>query len=492
MVNSTGNSPMTRRYWKPEDLAALILGLGLVALALPAAWGVDLLGWAASVQVWIDPSKLAKTVGAYKEVTPWAALGLTWASWTIVSWLAIRLTRGPLGLRGLLSLGVLLAIILVCWVCGHHALLAATAKDRKALGVSNSLGLTGEAGYLVALGLGLIVGNFFPLVSKRFGDLLRADLWIKPAIVLVGGAVGVKALEQQALASTILVRGLAAIVEAYLIYWALVYLLARVVFRFGKEWAAPLASGISICGVSAAIATGAAIRARPMVAVVVSSMVVVFSVFELVLLPWLAFTLLPNEPMVAAAWMGLAVKTDGAAIAAGAVAESLYDPGKGSLMVATTTTIKVFIDLFIGVWCLVLALVWEKYFPGERTVREGESGKVQWLEIWERFPKFLLGYFFAFGLMITLGLVMPDRMKGFKLVADELDLWRKLFFAAAFFCLGVGANFRVLIASGLGRLTLVYMVAIFGIIIWIALGISWLFFHGVPATLPTSFLGGVI
>jgi len=477
---------MTRRYWKPEDQAALILGLGLVALALPAAWGVDLLGWGASAQVWMDPAKWAKPVGGYAALAPWQSLLFTWLAWTFVSWVAIRLSRGALGLRGLLSLWVLLAIVLVCWVAGHQAFLAATAKDRKALGLSFSLGLTGEAGYLVALALGLIVGNFFPAIAARFSDILRADLWIKPAIVLVGGAVGVKALEQQALAQTVLVRALAAIVEAYLIYWALVYLLSRVVFRFGKEWAAPLASGISICGVSAAIATGAAIRARPMVAVVVSSMVVVFSVFELVLLPWLAYTLMPHEPMVAAAWMGLAVKTDGAAIAAGAVAESLYDPGKGSLMVGTTTTIKVFIDLFIGVWCLVLALVWERYFPEERTIAEGESGKVRWLEIWERFPKFLLGYFFAFALMVVLGLTMPERMKGFKLVADELDLWRKLFFAAAFFCLGVGANFRVLIAAGLGRLTLVYMVSIFGMIIWIALGISWIFFHGVPATMQAG------
>ena len=80
-------------------------------------------------------------------------------------------------------------------------------------------------------------------------------------------------------------RGLAAIIEAYLIYWAFVYLLARTVFRFSREWAAPLASGISICGVSAAITTGAAIRARPIVPIMVSSLVVIFSVVELVATP---------------------------------------------------------------------------------------------------------------------------------------------------------------------------------------------------------------
>src|ERR1051326_7423493 len=118
-------------------------------------------------------------------------------------------------------------------------------------------------------------------------------------------------------------RGLCAIVEAYLIYWALVYYIARRYFRFSREWAAPLASGISICGVSAAIATGAAIRARPMVAVMVSSLVGIFAVVELLFLPFRADSFLAQEPLVAGAWMGLSVKTDGAAVASGAITESL-------------------------------------------------------------------------------------------------------------------------------------------------------------------------
>mgnify|MGYP003694475469 CR=1 FL=1 len=76
-------------------------------------------------------------------------------------------------------------------------------------------------------------------------------------------------------------RGLAAIIEAYLIYWAVVYYIARKWFKFSREWAAPLASGISICGVSAAIATGGAIRARPVVPIMVASLVVIFAVVEL-------------------------------------------------------------------------------------------------------------------------------------------------------------------------------------------------------------------
>src|SRR5438270_4756069 len=194
----------------------------------------------------------------------------------------------------------------------------------------------------------------------------------------MGGALGVKAASSGALFQAIMFRGFAAIIEAYLIYWALVYYIARRYFKFSREWAAPLASGISICGVSAAIATGSAIKARPVVPVMVSSLVVVFAVLEMLLLPFLAQTFLFHEPMVAGAWMGLAVKTDGAAMTSGAIADALirakalavdgvsYQPG---WIMAVTATVKVFIDVFIGIWAFILAWIWSAKIdpkPGEK------------------------------------------------------------------------------------------------------------------------------
>src|SRR5262249_2531894 len=149
---------------------------------------------------------------------------------------------------------------------------------------------TGEAGYILALLAGLAVGNFLPGLAGRLKEATRPEWFIKIAIVVLGAAAGVKAAENMQLARAILFRGFAAIIEAYLIYWALVYLIARKYFKFSREWAAPLASGISICGVSAAIATGAAIRARPVVPVMVSSLVVIFAVVELLVLPFAAQT----------------------------------------------------------------------------------------------------------------------------------------------------------------------------------------------------------
>src|SRR5260370_12083774 len=103
-------------------------------------------------------------------------------------------------------------------------------------------------------------------------EAVRPELYIKTAIVLLGGLLGIMAATQPVLAKSVLFRGVAAIIEAYLIYWAGVYFVARKWFGFSREWAAPLASGISICGVSAAIAPGAAIPARPLVPLTVASL----------------------------------------------------------------------------------------------------------------------------------------------------------------------------------------------------------------------------
>jgi uncharacterized membrane protein YadS len=282
-------------------------------------------------------------------------------------------------------------------------------------------------------------------------------------------------------------RGFAAIVEAYLIYWALVYLVSRKVFKFSKEWSAPLASGISICGVSAAIATGAAIKTRPVVPIMVSSLVVIFAVVELLFLPFLAETFLYHQPMVAGAWMGLAVKTDGAAVASGAITDALIRAKalsatgvnyKEGWMLLTTTTVKLFIDIFIGIWAFVLALVWvyaiEKK-PGQ-TVSVGE--------IWERFPKFVIGYAVTFLFMLFLTLRAPGLIGAARLSTGESNVFRVLFFVMTFFTIGLVSNFRKLWEEGIGKLALVYVISLFGFIIWIGLVISYIFFHGImPPTM---------
>ena len=352
----------------------------------------------------------------------------------------------------------------------------------KSFGIPWSLNLTAEAGFIIALLAGLVVGNFFPRFAQSIRTAIRPEWYIKTAIVILGGVLGVRALDQWVLAKAVMFRGLCAIVEAYLIYWALVYFVARKFFKFSREWAAPLASGISICGVSAAIATGAAIKARPIVPIMVSSLVVIFAVVELLVLPFAAQQFLYKEPMVAGAWMGLAVKTDGAAVAAGTMADSLirakaqaadgvnYQEG---WVMGTATTVKVFIDVFIGIWSCILAAIWCTKIEGK------PGGKVPFAEIWERFPKFVFGYLFTFVAVLLIVLFAPNLVEKTKTAMGEADCFRGIFFCMTFFSIGAVSNFRKLWEEGIGRLAAVYVVCLFGFIIWIGLLISWLFFHGV-------------
>lgn len=473
-----------KSWLRSEDVLAVLLGLLIVGLSLPAAAGVNLLGWSVKVEEWVDPAAaLVPSAKAYAGLTGPGALAATFLFLLgVLSAGAVFLGADPKRFAG--RFAVLFALAFACWAAGHNGYVAATPNRRTALGVGWSLGLTGEAGYLLALVGGLLIGNLLPRAAGWFKDAARSELYIKAGIVVYGAVLGAKAAEESGRAAAVLFRGLAAIIEAYLIYWALVYLLARKVFGFSREWAAPLASGISICGVTAAIATGAAIRARPVVPVMVSSLVVVFAVIEMVVLPPLAHALLPDDPLVAAGWMGLAVKTDGAAFSSGEIAAGLYygdpaDPAR-KWMTLTTTTVKVFIDVFIGVWAVVLSAIWSWKIDKQ----PGRGLPLR--EIWERFPKFVFGYALTFGGFLLAGMADPQLVGGLKAGTDQADVFRRLFFVLTFFSIGLAANVRRLWAEGLGRLALVYVVSLFGCVIWIGLGISWLFFHGVvpPGTVP--------
>ncbi len=467
-----------KSWLRSEDVLAVLLGLLIITLSIASLTGANLLGWSVAVKEWADPAKALEP--SSKSLAGLTGVGAFAATFVF---LLVVLTAGAAYLRVSPTrfaprFALLFVLAFACWVAGHNSYIAAT-PNRRPPGVAWSLGLTGEAGYLLALLGGLLLGNVWPRVAAWFKDASRSELFIKTGIMIYGAVLGAKAAEESGRATAILFRGLAAIIEAYLVYWALVYLIARKLFGFSREWAAPLASGISICGVTAAITTGAAIRARPVVPVMVSSLVVVFAVIEMLVLPGFAHLILPNDPMVAAGWMGLAVKTDGAAFSSGELAAAFYYPDPADparkWMALTTTTVKVFIDVFIGVWAVVLSVVWSW------KIEKREGGGLPLREIWERFPKFVFGYALTFGVFFAVGWWHPEVIGDLKRGTDQADVFRRLFFVLTFFSIGLATNVRRLWAEGLGRLALVYIVSLFGFVIWIGLAISWLFFHGVPA-----------
>ncbi|HMN73974.1 MAG TPA: putative sulfate exporter family transporter [Rhodoblastus sp.] len=471
-----------------EDVLALVLGLVVFGVALASLAGADLLGWVVSTSVWTDATKaLSPLSKAYAALGGVGALISTYVALLAALSLGAYALGANVG-RFAAAFTIVFFIAYASWIIGSWANFAVvTPADAAKFGVSWSLKLTSEGGFIVALIVGLVIANFFPRFADWLKEAIRPELYIKIAIVILGAFIAVTAAGKLNLASSLLLRGVAAIIEAYLIYWAVVYYVARRFFGFKREWAAPLASGISICGVAAAIATGGAIRARPQVAVLVSSLVVVFAVVEVLILPFFAQTFLAHEPLVAAAWMGLAVKTDGAAVAAGGITESLllakaaaegikYQPG---WILGVTATVKVFIDVFIGVWAFILAYIWTNHINPQ-----AGGGRANAREIWQRFPKFILGFIITFAIGLALALGTPAAANG-KLVAavSEANAFRVIFFILTFFSIGVLSNFRKLWEDGLGKLAAVYVVSLFGFVIWFGLFISWIFFAGVKPPL---------
>ena len=478
-----------RSLLKSEDWMSLWVGLLIFALSMGLLVGADVLGWAVKTNVWTSLDQALQPVSdRYRGIGGGPSLVLTFVFLLALMSAVARGLEAHVP-RFVVGFTLIFLVSYACWLLGHYAYIAATPDKLEGLGIGWSLNLTGEAGYILALLVGLVVGNFFPRAAARISEATRPELFIKIAIVVMGLGLGVKAVEALGLASAVIFRGLCAIVEAYLIYWAVVYFVARKYFKFSKEWAAPLASGISICGVSAAIATGGAIRARPIVPIMVSSLVVIFAVVELVVLPFAAQTFLFKEPMVAGAWMGLAVKTDGAAVASGAITDALIRAKALAVMgvewrdgwiLMATTTVKVFIDIFIGVWAFVLAILWV-------TVIDRKPGEtVRLSEIWDRFPKFVLGYVGTFVVTLLLCATLPQVLDAAKEAANEANVFRQLFFAMTFFAIGIVSNFRKLWEEGIGRLAAIYAICLFGFIIWVGLVISWVFFHGVTPPLVGS------
>src|SRR6188508_3252369 len=381
-------APVTtnRRWWSgmlaTEDWWSVWIGLGIFALGLASLLGLDLVGWHA----------LASFAATYVVFTALFALGARFMR------LDVR--------RFVVGFTVLFVVTWAAWIAGnelHLTMVDATVDGRNRYseaGLSWGLQLGEGAPYLLALLAGLALGNFGKsFAAKRLGEAARPEWYIKTAIVFLGVNLGAQTLDASGFAGELILTGAAATFVAYLFFWPIVYFAARRLFGFKLDVAAVVASGISVCGASAAIATGGAIRAKPIIPVTVSMVVVIFAMLELIVLPGAYTALFPDQPVVNGAALGMTVKTDGADAAAGALLDDLMraahvaatgEQWQAGWILSASILTKLWIDVFIGVWAFVLALVWVY-----KVEKRAGAVSISPAEIWFRFPKFVLGYFVA-------------------------------------------------------------------------------------------------
>ena len=240
---------------------------------------------------------------------------------------------------------------------------------------------------LVGLGLGLLVSNTFG-APRWLQPALRVEFYIKTGIVLLGASLPL---------TLIAWAGPTAIVQAAVVSlatFATIYF-AAVKMGLDKRLAATLGTGGAVCGVSGAIAVGGAVGAKKDQVSVVISLVVLWAIAMIFVLP-LAARGLGLSTGVAGAWIGTSEFADAAGLAAAQTyaAYAGHVPGIAGTPDAAVTSFTLMKvigrDMWIGVWALVLSLV-----ATTRWETTGVENRIGAGEVWRRFPKFVLGFLIA-------------------------------------------------------------------------------------------------
>src|SRR3954453_13847284 len=150
-----------------EDWLSVGIGLAVLALALLAAVGFDVLGWTATTSVWAEPARALTTVSRnYAALGGASALILTYLALLAVLSVGVAAMKGDVA-RFAVAFTVLFWIAYASWIAGNNAHIGAvTPAELQRFGVSWSLKLTNEGGYVVALVAGLVIANGFPRFAE--------------------------------------------------------------------------------------------------------------------------------------------------------------------------------------------------------------------------------------------------------------------------------------------------------------------------------------
>lgn len=311
---------------------------------------------------------------------------------------------------------------------------------------------------LWCLALGLFVSNVLG-VPEWLKPAVQTEFYIKTGLVILGSGI---------LFGEILQAGALGIIQALLVVgviWYTCYWIARKL-KVDEEFAAILASGVSICGVSAAIATSGAIKGDPKKLSYTTSLVLICAVPMLVLQPLISkYFGIPDA--VAGAWLGGTLDTSGSVVAAGAlISETAMKVG---------VIVKMSQNVLIGFAAFILAVVWT--FKKAEQVPGGEKPSA--IEIWHRFPKFVLGFMVAS--LVFSFILSPEAVGAAK---GPLGGLRTIWFALAFTSIGLETRFGELATLGGGRPAAAFLIAQGINILWTLL-LAYLIFGGVLFATPT-------
>jgi uncharacterized integral membrane protein (TIGR00698 family) len=414
-----------------DDWLAVALGMGLLTASLAAvlfqhqtAESGSLADPAAAAATWSNP--LAPWVG---KPTAWSGRpldslgadatgsGARWLGGTFfitagLFGLALFLQQGSvsrflLGLVGLFGLSWLALVIAAHETIDYYQLEYALWALLVGLAISNTIGL-----------------------PDWLRPAVRTELYIKTGLVLYGAKILISRLMELG-PPGLAVAWVVTPVVLVTTYW----FGQRVLGIESKTLNMVISADMSVCGVSAAIATAAACRAKKEELSLAVGISLAFTAVMMVVMP-VVVKLLGLSPSVGGAWIGGTIDSTAAVLAAG--------QALGDRAAEVAITIKMIQNILIGVVAFSVACYWVRYVEQDAAAGE-DSQRPGFGEVWHRFPKFVLGFLAASALF---SLLYAQVAEGSAIIDATLkqgtEPLRSWFFCLAFVSIGLESDFRVL------------------------------------------------
>ncbi|MDX2195819.1 MAG: putative sulfate exporter family transporter [Cytophagales bacterium] len=300
---------------------------------------------------------------------------------------------------------------------------------------------------IISLITGIIIRSIFGW-TDFFKQNSYSEYFVKIGLVILGASI---------IFGDILKAGALGMIQALIVVISVWYFAFWVgtKLKIDEEIKIMIASAVSICGVSAAIATAGAINGDSKKLSYVISLVLIVALPMLIFQPMLAVAL-QLSPQVAGAWLGGTIDTTGAVVASGELL--------GEEALKYSTIVKFSQNILLGAAAVVISIYWALKKNND------EKRQSDFAVVWERFPKFILG-FLVVSLVYSF-VLQPDQVASTK---DFLKSFQTVLFSIAFVCIGLETDFKALLKTGDGKPALTFIIAqSFNIIL--TLIISWLLF----------------
>ncbi|MDV3310357.1 MAG: YeiH family protein [Cyclobacteriaceae bacterium] len=303
---------------------------------------------------------------------------------------------------------------------------------------------------IFSLSIGLLIGNLFRL-PEWFRSMLTTELFVKIGLVLLGTRI---------IFSDILESGSLGLVQAsivVLVVWYFAWWVCRK-FRLDDEMTMMISSAVSICGVSAAIATAGAIKGDTRKLSYVISLVLIIAIPMMIFMPMIANYFNFGQE-VTGAWLGGSIDTTGAVVASGTLV--------GETALKVSTIVKFSQNVMLGIAAFAISIYWTYTGKGEKpsNVEKPNLGV-----IWDRFPKFVLG-FVAASLVFSF-LLSPETVSN---VSGSLKTIQTMWFVLAFTSIGLETRFADLFLNNSRKPLYAFVIAqVFNVMV--TLVVAWVLF----------------